>query len=91
MDPLTKGGIETFNKRRVDHAFALRRLDKPFYHIFSTLHNPSLHIQDTCHSLFDHLHDDDVSPENQLASSRLAFLSRQLAAKCVPKGADVID
>jgi hypothetical protein len=89
MDPLAKSGIETFNKSRVDYALTLCSFDEMLYHAFRTLDNRSIHIQDIFDSLFDHLHDGDALPGNQLASSRLSLASRQLAAKRIPKGADV--
>src|SRR5215211_3517055 len=79
IDPLTKAGIETFNKGCVDDAFALCRFDETFEHAFSTLYNPSIHSQNAFHALFDYLHDGDALPGNHLAPSQFSLEPGQLA------------
>lgn len=88
-DPLAKGGVETFNERGIDHAFALCRLEEAFHPVFRTLHNPSVDMEDAFYALFDNLHNRDVLPSHHPASSRFALATRELAPKRVPKGADI--
>src|SRR5690606_33978832 len=70
----TKGGVQPLNVGGVDDPRCLlRQLAQPFYLLLTTLNNASLNFQTRRQASFDHLHQSDVGPGNQLRPTWLAF------------------
>jgi hypothetical protein len=86
VNALTKGGIDPFNKGRVDSTLTmLGGMDEIRHYRFGTLNDLSIAIQHAFEALLHHLHDCNVRPLDHLAASHFAPLPRKLAAKRIPK------
>ena len=90
VQSLAEGGVEPFDEGCIDPTFSfLGCLDQAFYHFFVTLHNASVHGQHTFRPLLDDLHNGNVRPGDQLATTDFSTPTRQFAAKSQSESGDV--
>ena len=90
VQPLTEGGIESFDVSRIDDTFSfLGCMDQVRYHFLAALHNTTINAQYAIHPLFDDLHNGNVRPGNQLTTTDFSTLTWQFAAKSQSESGNV--